>query len=209
LVPGNDHIEPTDPTNSRRTRSLSLFDARHRFVASYYWELPIHKYDGFAGKLLNGWAVSGITQLQSGFPIRVFSYGDENLTGNSSGFSSPTFPDLIGKFQRLDPRKNGGYYFRPLTDANPQFAAQTIGTQGNSPRTVCCGPGLDNTDFSVQKNTAINERMRAEFRLDIFNVFNHTKFTNPDGYFSDGSSFGLVTHAADPRLMQVALKLFF
>jgi len=198
-----------DPTNSRRTRSLSLFDARQRFVASYYWELPIHKYDGFAGKLLNGWAVSGITQLQSGFPIRIFSYGDENLTGNSSGFSSPTFPDLIGKFQRLDPRKNGGYYFRPLTDANPQFAAQTTGTQGNSPRTVCCGPGLDNTDFSVQKNTAINERMRAEFRLDIFNVFNHTKFTNPDGYFSDGSSFGLVTHAADPRLMQVALKLFF
>ena len=198
-----------DPTNSRRTRSLSLYDARHRFVVSYYWELPFHKYDGFAGKVLNGWAISGITQLQSGFPIRIFSYGDENLTGNSSGFSSPTFPDLIGNFQKLDPRKNGGYYFRPLTDSNPQFAAQALGTQGNSPRTVCCGPGLDNTDFSVQKNTAINERVRTEFRLDIFNAFNHTKFTNPDGIFSDGSSFGLVTHAADPRLMQVAIKLYF
>jgi hypothetical protein len=85
-----------DPTNPRRTRSYSLFDARHRFVASYYWELPVPKYSGFAGKALNGWALSGITQFQSGFPIHIFSYGDENLTGNSSGFSSPTFPDLNG-----------------------------------------------------------------------------------------------------------------
>jgi outer membrane receptor protein involved in Fe transport len=206
-----------DTANPRRTRALSLFDARHRLVASYYWELPIPKYAGAAGKLLNGWALSGITQFQSGFPIRIFSYGDENLIGNSAGFSSPTFPDLVGKFHRIDPKKNGGYYFQPLVDiqdptqANPnsQFAAQAPGTQGNSPRTVCCGPGLDNTDFSIQKNTSINERFRTEFRLDIFNAFNHTKFENPDGIFSDGSNFGLIQRAADPRLMQVALKLFF
>ena len=92
---------------------------------------------------------------------------------------------------------------------NSQFAAQAPGTQGSSPRTVCCGPGLDNTDFSIQKNTSINERFRAEFRVDIFNAFNHTKFTNPDGIFSDGSDFGLIKKAADPRLMQVALKLYF
>jgi hypothetical protein len=193
-----------DTTNPRRTRSVSLFDARHRFVISYYWDLPIPKYSGFAGKLLNGWALSGITQLQSGFPIRIFSYGDENLIGNSSGFSSPTFPDLAGKFHSQDPKKNGLYYFDPA-----QFAAPALGVQGTSPRTVCCGPGLDNTDFSLQKNTAINERFRTEFRLDIFNAFNHTKFLNPDGIFSDGSNFGLITRAADPRLMQVALKLFF
>jgi hypothetical protein len=193
-----------DPTDSRRTRSLSLYDARHRFVASYYWDLPFPKRSGFVGKLTNGWALSGITQFQSGFPIRIFSYGDENFTGNSSGFSSPTFPDLVSKFHTQDPKKNGLYYFDPA-----QFQPQAPGTQGNSPRTVCCGPGLDNTDFSVQKNTAINEHFRTEFRLDIFNAFNHTKFINPDGIFSDGSNFGLITRAADPRLMQVALKLFF
>jgi outer membrane receptor protein involved in Fe transport len=193
-----------DPTNPRRTRSLSLYDARHRFVISYYWDLPMPKYSGFAGKLLDGWALSGITQLQSGFPIRIFSYGDENLTGNSSGFSSPTFPDLTGTFHAQDPRQHGGYGFDPS-----QFQPQALGTQGNSPRTVCCGPGLDNTDFSVQKNTAINERFRTEFRLDVFNAFNHTKFLNPDGIFSDGSNFGLIQRAADPRLMQVALKLIF
>jgi len=193
-----------DPTNPRRTRSYSLFDARHRFVASYYWELPVPKYSGFAGKALDGWALSGITQFQSGFPIHIFSFGDENLTGNSSGFSSPTFPDLNGKFHTQDPRKNNGYGFDPA-----QFTTPVLGVQGTSPRTVCCGSGLDNTDLSIQKNTAINERFRTEFRLDVFNAFNHTKFLNPDGIFSDGSDFGRVRRAADPRLMQVALKLFF
>ena len=193
-----------DPTNPRRTRSVSLFDARHRFVASYYWELPVPKYSGFTGKALNGWAISGITQFQSGFPIHIFSYGDENLTGNSSGFSSPTFPNLNGKFHSQDPRKHAGYGFDPA-----QFSTPALGVQGTSPRSVCCGSGLDNTDISIQKNTAINERFRTEFRLDVFNAFNHTKFLNPDGIFSDGSDFGLVKRAADPRLMQVALKLFF
>jgi hypothetical protein len=220
-----------DPVNSRRTRSLSLFDARHRFVASYYWELPVRKLSGFAGKALNGWALSGITQLQAGFPIRIQSFADENLTGNASGFSSPNFPDINGKFQRLDPRKpvdpkakilQYHYYFQPLnlgdgsTNPKSQFATQgsplavsPLGSQGNSPRTVCCGPGFDNTDISLQKNTAINEHLRTEFRLDIFNAFNHTKFDNPDGTISDGSNFGLIQRAGPPRLMQVALKLFF
>ena len=60
-----------NPFNQRRTRSLSLFDARHRFVVSYYYELPIPKFTGFSGKLLNGWAVSGITQFQTGLPCSV------------------------------------------------------------------------------------------------------------------------------------------
>ena len=155
-------------------------------------------------------------------PIRIESFGDETLTAVTAGFASPTFPNINGKFHRIDPRKNNGYYFQGLVDpndptqpnANPQFTAQTLalgnlGVQGNSPRTVCCGPGLDNTDLSLQKNTAINERFRTEFRLDVFNAFNHTKFINPDGTISDGSNFGLVKGVGPPRLMQVALKLFF
>ena len=196
-----DFLDPADP---RKTRSLSLFDARHRFVASYTWDLPIRKFEGFAGKALNGWTLTGITQLQAGFPIRIESFGDETLTANTAGFASPTFPNLAGTFHPQDPRKNGGYGFDPN-----QFSAQTLGTQGNSPRTVCCGPGFDNTDFSVQKNTAINESIRTEFRLDVFNAFNHTKFNNPDGTFSDGSNFGKVVKVGPPRLLQVALKLIF
>jgi hypothetical protein len=68
---------------------------------------------------------------------------------------------------------------------------------------------LDNWDVSLQKNTGINERFRTEFRVDFFNVANHTKFFNPDGNITDGSDFGRVKRAADPRLVQLALKLFF
>ena len=48
-----------------------------------------------------------------------------------------------------------------------------------------------------------------EFRAELFNLFNHTQFYNPDGYSSDGSQFGQVTQAKEPRLVQFALKLFF
>jgi len=196
-----DILNPFDPL---RTRGLSLYDARHRFVVSYYWEPPIPKYNGFAGKALNGWAVSGITQLQAGFPIHIQSYDDQELT-SSIDFSSAGVPDLVAPYRRLDPRKNlDNLGFDPSS-----FAPSALGTFGNSPRSVCCGPGLDNWDVSLQKNTGINERFRTEFRVDFFNVANHTKFFNPDGNITDGSDFGRVKRAADPRLVQLALKLFF
>src|SRR5258706_6649709 len=196
-----DILNPFDP---RRTRGLSLYDARHRFVVSYYWEPPIPKYSGFSGKALNGWAISGITQFQAGFPIHIQSYDDQELT-SSIDFSSAGVPDLVAPFRRLDPRKNpDNLGFDPTS-----FAPSALGTFGNSPRSVCCGPGLDNWDVSLQKNTGINERFRTEFRVDFFNVANHTKFFNPDGNITDGSDFGRVKRAADPRLLQLALKLFF
>ena len=65
-------LNPIDP---RISRSLSAFDARHRIVFSYYWELPFHKFNGSTGKLLNGWALSGITTFQTGFPIRIHLVG--------------------------------------------------------------------------------------------------------------------------------------
>src|SRR5207244_8341089 len=77
-----------DPINPKRNRALSLFDSRHRFVFSYYWELPVPKYDGFKGKALNGWSVSGITTFQTGFPIRVTSQDDVELQG-SFDFETP------------------------------------------------------------------------------------------------------------------------
>src|SRR6266852_5820101 len=55
------------PICDRCNRSLSLFDARHRFVLSYLWSLPVPEYQGAKGKVLNGWQVSGITTFQTGF----------------------------------------------------------------------------------------------------------------------------------------------
>jgi len=156
------------------------------------------------GKVLNGWAVSGITQFQTGFPIHLSSDDDNELT-SSIDFSTAGVPDQIAPFRKLDPRKspdNLGF------DPN-SFSSDFIGRYGTAPRTICCGPGLNSWDLSIQKSTPLNEGMRVEFRWDIFNLANHTRFFNPDGNITDGSDFGRVKRAGDPRLMQVALKLYF
>ena len=214
-----------NPFNARRTRSLSLFDARHRFVVSYVYELPIPKYSGFTGKVLNGWAVSGITQIQAGFPIHLQSFDDNELT-SSIDFASAGEPDLIARFHKIDPRSNTNNYAfdqnsftsnasdpsQPACSSGATFNCyqpSLFGRYGTAPRTICCGPGINNTDMSLQKSTSINERMRVEFRWDVFNIANHTKFFNPDGNVTDGSDFGRVKRAGDPRLMQFALKLYF
>ncbi|HVO81088.1 MAG TPA: carboxypeptidase regulatory-like domain-containing protein [Terriglobales bacterium] len=193
-------LNPLDPNKSY---SLSQFDSRHRFVLNYYWEPPIPKYSGAAGKILNGWALSGITTFQSGFPIRITSQDDTELM-NSFDFELPGEPDQIAPLRRQDPRTHGGYYFDPSI-----FVSPALGTIGNAKRTVCCGPGIDQWDVSVQKNIPLTERSHMEFRADFFNIANHTMFLNPDGNTTDGSDFGLVKRARDPRLIQFALKLFF
>ena len=194
-------LNPVDP---RRSRSLSVFDARHRVVFSYYWELPSHKYTGAAGKILNGWALSGITTFQTGFPIRITTLDDQELM-YSFDFELPGEPDLVAPFHTLKPQSHGNYFF----DSSSFSEDNTFGRIGNSPRTICCGPHISNTDFAVLKTIGLSETRRIDFRAEFFNIFNHTQFFNPDGNFSDGSQFGQITQARDPRLMQFALKFFF
>jgi len=215
------------PICDRCNRSLSLFDARNRVVISYLWELPIPKYSGFKGKVANGWAVSGITSLQSGFPVRIQSSSDQELE-NSFDFELPGKPNLIAPFHSLDPRSHNGYAFDPnsfqLPDPNAIPTPTPLQLLGNAPRTICCGPGISNFDFSVQKMVPVGERMRFEFRAEFFNIFNHAQFLNPDGNITDGNllppdfvtidstnpgDFGRVKHTRDPRNIQFALKFYF
>src|SRR5437016_7644842 len=102
-------LNPVDP---RISRSLSNFDARHRIVFSYYWELPFQHYSGAKGKLLNGWAVSGITTFQTGFPIRIQSLADNELM-YSFDFELPGEPAQIAPFRTMRPQSNGNYFFDP------------------------------------------------------------------------------------------------
>jgi hypothetical protein len=214
-------LNPIDP---RISRSLSAFDARHRIVVSYYWELPLRKYTGFTGKLLNGWALSGITTFQTGFPIRIQSLADNELM-YSFDFELPGEPRQLGPLRTMKPQSNGNYFFDPnsFTDnatddsappctAGAQFECfdpTLLGTLGNAKRTICCGPHISNTDFAILKTIQLSESRRIDFRAEFFNIFNHTQFFTPDGNTSDGSQFGQVTQVRDPRLMQFALKFFF
>ncbi len=213
-----------NPFNPRIGRSLSLFDARHRFVFSYDWELPIPKYQGFAGKALNGWTLAGTTTATTGFPIRITDQDDNELY-TSFDFETSGQPNLIAPFKKLNPRGPGNLGFDPNSfstgciDPADTTNTQTLcsndpggvvlGTIGNAPRTICCGPGEFQTDLGVFKNTKIGERYELQFRSEIYNVFNHTQFYQPDGNTTDGGDFGRVKRAREPRLVQFALKFSF
>jgi len=194
--------EILNPTNFNATYAPSLYDARHRFVFNYVWELPVPKYDGFKGKALNGWQVSGIYTYQSGFPILINNCDDAELEGSTLGFECPGKPDMLGPFKTHNPRIDG-LVFDPAN-----FADSALGTFGSTPRTLCCNPPINNWDMGLFKDTAIGEKTRLEFRAEIFNIFNHTQFYGVDGG-SANPTFGQPQKVRDPRLFQFALKLVF
>lgn len=193
-------VNPIDPT---RSRSLSLYDARHRLVVSEYWTIPAPRVANWSRHLITGWNIAGIFTLQSGFPIRLTSTDDEELMG-SYNFETVGEPDQIAPFRRLHPQSSGGYFFDPAS-----FVEAPIGQMGNAPRTICCGPGIANLDLGLHKTFRVGEARTLEFRTEIFNLMNHTQFFNPDGNITDGPNFGQVSRAREPRLIQLALRLNF
>jgi len=202
---GSTFEETLNPFNFRASRALSIFNATQRFVISYTWELPLPKHNGMMGKLTNDWAISGITQFQTGFPIRLDTEDDHELI-NSLFFLGTEAPSLVAPFQKLNPKSNGGFWFNPNDFADPPLGQFNNGTQ----RTICCGPGTQDWDFSVHKKISLTEDKYFQFRAEIFNLFNHTNFSNPDGHFQDGpTEFGRISQVGDPRLVQFALKFFF
>ncbi len=198
-----------NPLNYRLSRSLSYFDAPQRFVLSYYYQFPRLAVHGIADKLLNGWNTSGILTFQTGFPIPITSSSDYELQ-TSSFFQSAGEPDLVGPFKTLNPRNPLNAAFDTSVFQQPN----QYGVFGTAPRTICCGPGINNFDFSLLKDTKLAERYMMEFRAEFFNIANHAQFTSvdgniSDGYVQDGGTFGKVLRTRDPRLIQFALKLQF
>lgn len=198
-----------NPLDYRASRSLSLFDARHRLVLSYRWDLP-HAHGGrLIRTALNGWSTSGILTIQSGFPIPITSSDDLELM-NSASFMYPGEPDMVAPLRKLNPRDGLNLAFDPASFEQPS----ENGRIGNAPRSVCCGPGINNLDLSLMKTTTLTERSRLQFRAEFFNFANHAQFSKVDGNISDGDpsaggTFGKVLRARDPRLIQFALKVLF
>jgi len=208
--------ETVNPFNYKASRALSLFNSAQRFVINYVWDLPVRKYNGVAGKVLNDWQVSGITQFQSGFPIRIQSQDDTELI-SSLFFLGANTPQLNGHLQTVNPKQiqtfntfdygpQTGHFY--LNADQSKFTDSTLGQFSTTPRSICCGPGENQWDITISKRIALSEAKYFQFRTDIFNVFNKTQFVNPDGNFSN-STFGQVLRAREPRLVQFALKFYF
>ena len=183
--------ETVNPFDYKASRALSLFNSAQRFVVNYYWELPVRRYSGFKGKVLDDWSMSGIIQFQSGFPIRIQTQDDNELI-SSLFFLGAGAPQLNGPLQLVDPKvvqtyntynygPVAGHYY--LNADQSKFTDPTLGTFATTPRSVCCGPGQNQWDVTFSKRIALSEAKYFQFRADIFNLFNKTQFDNPDGNF--------------------------
>ncbi len=202
--------EEVNPFNPALSYGVSSFDVKHNLVISYEYQLP---FDQFLhpNRLTSGWSLSGITRFSSGFPITMINNGDNSLIGtNPNGINNASIdePDYNGGPLRLsgNPRKNGNNYFNTTA-----FSLNALGTPGTAKRRFFYGPGADNWDMAVGKRLALTESKSLLFRVEAFNVFNHTQFNGPTSVDGDigSSTFGEVISASAPRILQGALKFNF
>jgi hypothetical protein len=108
--------------------------------------------------------------------------------------------------QTTNPRKGGTYFNTSL------FSDEPIGQIGNAKRRFFHGPGLNNFDMALLKDTKLTETKSIEFRFEAFNVFNHAQFSgaaSPGFGAFDSGGFGVISAAFDPRVLQAALKFEF
>jgi outer membrane receptor protein involved in Fe transport len=186
----------------------SLFDARHRFIASASWEprLPA-RMPATLRAVLDGWQLNAIASHISGTPFTVSDSTNVSLQANSppiSGFAASR-PNVVG-----DP--NGGPH---TVDAwisrsaferlNPQTQA---GQFGNAGRNIARGPAYTNVDVSLVRTLRLNADARLQLRAEVFNVANHANFGLPVADLNS-ANFGRILSAGAPRLLQFAVKLMF
>jgi hypothetical protein len=206
--------DPINPYNPRVSRGLCLFDVNHNFVGSYSVRLPFdklfHANSGWSNKIAGGWQLSGISTFATGLPIRISEGKDISLAG-SIGTDIPNFtPGKI--LNNTNPRKldaNG----LPIPYFNTAlFSKESVGQIGNANRRFFHGPGLNNWDMALLKDTKFTESKVLELRFEAFNIFNHAQFRASDSTAFgniDSSTFGIINAAHDPRIMQIAARFRF
>ena len=165
-----------DPYTPAYDHGSGDWDVRHNLTSSVVYSLPELKgSSSFVQKAFGGWQTSGILQTRSGLPT--------NITLVSGFFGNPVRPDYVSGEPLWLPSHSwpnssyniNAFTVEPTYDGTP---GATIGTVG---RNSLRGPAYFQFDLSGMKNFAITERVTMQFRADIFNLFNHPNFTNPDG----------------------------
>jgi hypothetical protein len=202
--------EEVNPFNHALSYAISSFDVKQNFVLSYEYQLPIDRFL-HPNRLTSDWSLSGITRFATGFPITMINNGDNSLIGtNPNGINNSSIdePDYNGSPLHLNhnPRINGNNYFNAA-----DFSMNALGTPGTAKRRFFYGPGAENYDMAVAKKLSLTDSKSLLFRVEGFNVFNHTQFNSPtsvDGNIGS-STFGNAVSAAPPRILQVALKFNF
>jgi outer membrane receptor protein involved in Fe transport len=178
----------------------ALFDARHRFVLSFGYELPdLESSSAIVRGIAGGWQLNGIYQAQTGFPLTVTQGSVLDIRYMTSR------PDIT-----CDPNdgpKTTAQYFN-TSCFSVLTLAQTGERPGNAGRNSVRGPGFQRTDLSVFKNFDFAGRHRIQLRIEGFNVFNQPRFGQPNGVIGT-APFGQITTAEDGRIVQLGIKYLF
>jgi hypothetical protein len=186
-------VAAQDSYNLRGERGLSDFDATHRFAANVIYALPFK-----GNRFIEGWQLAAIVQAQSGNPVNIIT-----TNATVTGVAGTLRPDVTGPVAILG---SPDRWFDTSTFAPvPEF--------GDLGRNVVIGPGFNNTDFSIAKNTELHDRICLQFRAEVFDLFNHPNFGNP-GNVAGTPNFGRVTSTRFPtgelgssRQVQFGIKL--
>jgi hypothetical protein len=171
----------------------SDYDIRHNVNANYVWTDPYHFGNRFANILLGGWLFSENFTARSGLPFTVL---DGTASTSNGGTATPA--EVLGPAQQ--PCVNGN----SQCFNSAQFApASSISTFPNQRRNQYRGPGFFNSDFTFGRNFRLGERVRLNIGANIYNIFNHPNFQNPNRTWtsSDCSSTaacGAITGQAAP-----------
>ena len=174
-------------------------------------------------------------QASSGYPYTIFLGNVPGLSGNGSlagtGYTGTQRPDRVDSEPCHVSGSSPAAWFNPAAFTINNHA---IGTNGTAGRHICDGPGFFRVDAAVYKNIKVGKRLALQLRAEMFNVFNRTNFLSDDGnvqttwtpqnvVFDTGDpttatrvisatpagGFGLLNRAADPRQMQLGIKLIF
>lgn len=198
-----------DNYNRRADRALVGFDQNRRLVLSANWELPfgpgkplLSGAPRLISMVVGGWQLNSITTLQSGFPL-----GLTTAVNQTNSFSGGSRPNNSGKSAKLEGPVESrlNKYFDTSVFSQP--APFTFGnTSRNLPDVR--SPGVVNFDFSFTKITKIRERLTTQLRGEFFNGFNHPNFGSPGTTFGT-ATFGVISSAADPRIIQLGLKVLY
>jgi Carboxypeptidase regulatory-like domain len=198
-----------DSNNLRGERALANFDTPQRFILSYNWELPfgpgkslLNRGAKVLGMIAGGWQLNGVTTYQNGQPLGLTT--SVNNTHSLGGGSRPNDNGTSAKLSGATESRLNEYFNTAVFSAPPAF------TFGNTARTLpdVFAPGLHNWDFSIMKNNRFKEHYNVQFRAEFFNGFNMVNFGAP-GTTQGTSSFGVISSAADGRVIQFGLKVLF
>jgi hypothetical protein len=210
----------SNPFNLRADKGLGTFDVRNVAVINALYALPFGpgqefaNGQGWSSKLIGGWSVASILTVQSGFPFTPqLSYNPSN----NGDTRNPVRPFLNPNFSGPVVLGNPNQWFNPAAFLAPPANS---GFYGNVGRDTYIGPGLATWDFSVLKDTAIRERLRLQFRAEIFNLLDRANFNtpnlivftpptaaNPTG--QSGTAGAITSTSTTSRQIQFGLKLLW